>query len=260
LSTAGTTILVTRGDDIGVAVGANRAAYDACTEGILRNVSLIACAPHVADAAARLRDLSHINIGLHVCLTCEWDQPRWGPVAPRRAVPHLLAPDGAFYNYPQALHDTRVALDELMIEVAAQLRHLRALGLRVAYLDTHVGVEWLHDYGLRDRLAALATQEGLLYNLPLQRLPLEETPVDNYDYAGRLMQQLAMAPPGAYLVVGHPTYDDAEMRAFVLCGAPRRSGVEIAAERNGQRAMFMRADVLAYCAAHAVAVRRISEL
>ena len=73
--------LVTRADDAGSSLSANRAIRETCVAGMVRNVSLMAPCAHIADAAAQLRDLPGIALGMHVTLNGEWDAPRWSPLS-----------------------------------------------------------------------------------------------------------------------------------------------------------------------------------
>jgi chitin disaccharide deacetylase len=86
--------LCLRGDDAGMSVGTNQAIEQAVRSGACRNVSIMAAAPAWEDAALRFKDVPGLCVGLHVALNCEWDQPRWGPVARRERVVDLVEPDG----------------------------------------------------------------------------------------------------------------------------------------------------------------------
>jgi predicted glycoside hydrolase/deacetylase ChbG (UPF0249 family) len=89
--------LLTRGDDAGSSRSANRAIRQCCDEGILRNVSVMACGPAFEDAVRVLDGLGHVDFGLHICLSAEWDAPRWSSVAPREQVPSLLDESAMFH-------------------------------------------------------------------------------------------------------------------------------------------------------------------
>jgi hypothetical protein len=69
--------VVTRADDIGSYRSANRAAMDACDNGVLRNVSILVPAPHFDEAAEMFAPRKDLCVGLHACVTCEWENVRW---------------------------------------------------------------------------------------------------------------------------------------------------------------------------------------
>lgn len=242
--------LVTRADDAGSSRSANRAIRQACVDGLVRNVSLMAPCAHIADAAEQLRDLPGICFGMHVTLNCEWDAPRWGPLSPPAAVPTLVEADGTFTRFPMHLHERRAAVDEMLVEVAAQLARLRALGFRVSYLDQHMGVGWV--CGLGERLTAFAEREGLLDAdrlVPgLPEAPTPAPPGPDHHVEG-LIARLAASAPGTYVALGHPCHDDAEMG--LVHGAGALPG-EVGRDRDGQRRMFLDPRVRAAFARHDV--------
>jgi predicted glycoside hydrolase/deacetylase ChbG (UPF0249 family) len=245
--------LVTRADDIGCAISANKAAYDATTQGILRNYSLLACAHELEDAAQRLLGLEGVNFGLHASVTSEWDQPRWQPVAPADQVPGLCSPDGAMYQNVQDVHAANVPAEQVLVEIKAQLARLREVGFNVSYIDTHMGFAWLE--GVDDGVRELAHKEGLIYRPKVDRAP--KTDWDEMDCAGSMVKVLNALPDGTFLIVGHPMYDDAETRSF---GRADESGEHIALTRNGQREMFMRPDVVAVAQARGIEPIRYDEI
>jgi hypothetical protein len=231
--------LVTRADDAGSSRSANRAIREACVAGLARNVSLMAPCPHIADAAAVLRDLPGVCFGMHVTLNCEWETPRWGPLSPAPSVPSLVEADG------------------MMVEVAAQLAHLRALGFRLSYLDQHMGVGWV--CGLGERLSAFAAREGLIdADRVVRGLPEAPTPASPGadQHVDDLIARLAASPPGTFLALGHPCYDDAEMALVHGAGA---SAGEVGRDRDGQRRMFLDPRVRAAFAQHHVAAITYAE-
>jgi hypothetical protein len=264
--------LVTRGDDAASCRSANRAILEAFENGILRNVSVMACAPELGHAAKVLGPAARIRgrglcVGLHVTLNCEWDQPRWGPVLPPQVVPHLVDERGHLTRTPMDLHQRQADVEQMIAEVQAQLDRLRAVGLAPVYLDQHMGVGWVG--GLNDRLARLCEKEGLINTegqvkgLPREGRGLSPsaprggaggglTPCsaagDQHSprrtHVDDLLARLRAAPPGMYLVVGHPCYDEAEVRAFHAAG---QSPGEVAADRDDQRRMFLDPAVLACC-------------
>lgn len=249
--------LLMRGDDAGMSRSANRAIREACEKGICRNVSVLAPAPELEDAAQCLRDLPNVAFGLHADLTAEWDVPHWGPLLPAREVPALIAPGGGFYQVPNPLHDNHAPVEQMMAEIVAQLARLRQAGFRISYIDEHMGVGWVGD--LAEALADLARREGLVFRPPLQPLPElpEGSAVRPGDHAGRLAAQLQVCPDGDYLVIGHPAYDDEEMRR--VCRQKTPAG-ETARDREQQRLMFTRADVLEAVTARGARLLRYDQL
>ena len=235
--------LITRGDDAGSACSANLAIREAFERGILRNASVMACAPRVEHAAATLSDLDGLCIGLHVTLTSEWTRPRWGSVLPPDRVPSLLDADNCFPANGVTLHERGPDLGEMVAEVEAQLARLRELGFRVEYMDQHMGIGWLP--GLGEALRELCAREGLIETcgrFTRHGLPAVEGKSD--DFVEQFAARLRVAPPETYVIIGHPAYDDAEMQAFESRSNPPG---HVAARRDAQRRMFLAPNILDAC-------------
>jgi len=231
--------LITRGDDAGSSRSANSAIRDAHEKGILRNTSVLATGLEIADAAEKLIPLAGLCIGLHATVTSEWDHPRWGPVLPRDRVADLLDDEGMLPRQVAPLHAKKVSPDVVIAEIAAQLAKLRELGFDVKYMDAHMGFTWLD--GVNDRMVDLAKREGLVYQPKVDRLPKAEGEFDPHDHASRVVASLKAAQDGTYLLVSHPTYDDDEMRE---CRGARHEPGTVGKDRDGQRQVFMRDDIL----------------
>jgi hypothetical protein len=247
--------LVTRGDDSGSCRAANRAVRDAFKEGILRNASVMVPGPVFDEAAAMLKDLKGLCIGLHGTVTDEWHQPRWGPVLGREKAPSLVMDDGSFFKDTGALAKHKPNLDEILAELKAQLERARAKGLDVRYMDEHMGFDWFE--GLPVRLAAFAKAEGLIYR-PKGLTPLADVKGEFADPVERFIARLDAAEPGkTYLVVTHPAYDDAEMRA--MCYGDEKPG-KIARERDWDRRLYTEPRILEYCKQHDVEPIRFTDL
>ncbi len=254
--------LVTRGDDAGSSKSANRAIHAAAKKGILRNASVLAPGPGVIHAAKALGGLAksgELCIGLHATVTCEWEWPRWGPVLDAKLVPSLVDEHGTLHRTPEALVEKGVPLKkvraEILAEVAAQLERLRSLGLGVKYIDEHMGFGRIE--GVEEGLAELAKREGLVFRPALEKLVLPAPGPGTVDYASRLLAALEGAEPGTYLVVGHPAFADDEM---ARCHGAGKAEGEVGPDRNAQRLMFMREDVVAWCRAKGVRLLRYDEI
>jgi len=246
--------LVTRGDDSGSCHAANAAIRDAFEKGILRNTSLMVPCPAFEEAAGMFRDMPGLCVGLHATLTAEWDEVRWGPVLPPEDVPSLVDADGYLFQTTRALHENGADPGEMMAEVEAQLALARSEGLGVRYVDSHMGFTWIAD--MDARLARFAEREGLIYRpKDVGRLPAVEGEFDNP--VDELVARLSAAPPGTYVLVGHPCYDTEEVRRFYHPGIePGSQGPN----RDWQRRMFMDPEVLECCEANGIQPIRYTEI
>lgn len=82
--------LITRADDFGSSHSANQAIYEVSKKGIVKNVSVMACAPYLEEAAEMLASSKDVTFGMHSVINAEWDRVVWGPVAPKEKVKSLI--------------------------------------------------------------------------------------------------------------------------------------------------------------------------
>lgn len=231
--------LITRGDDLGCTRSLNRATLECFKRGILKNVSVLAATPYVEEAAKMLAKEKGICFGLHTDLTSEWDNVKWGPVAPREKVPSLLDGKGYLFQTNDGVRASAKA-DEALIELQAQLDKLRKLGFDIRYADTHMGTIQVVP-GLPDKFGEWCRQNKLIDTRRIGgRLKLPAaSPTDRKhpgDYVADVMNALKTAAAGEYLIVGHLAYDDAEIRNL---GHPGYPGTSVAHNLNWERLAYV---------------------
>jgi chitin disaccharide deacetylase len=204
-----------RADDAGLCQGVDEGILNAVAAGLVRNVSIMVPGPNFGWMTKQLIGLSHVEIGLHVCLNCEWEGQKWRPTLPARDVPSLIDADGMLLRTPQALYDRKAELNDLVREAKSQLAVARAHGLTVHYLDEHMGVGWLP--GLKDKLRLLAKTEGLIYADDLPHvLELEQSLPD----AARILQTLTSMDNATGLVVLHLSGEHSSSQDLSLTDHP----------------------------------------
>jgi predicted glycoside hydrolase/deacetylase ChbG (UPF0249 family) len=233
--------LITRGDDCGSNRTANVAIREAFQNGILKNTSIMVPCAAVEQAAQMLAGEKALCCGLHCTITAEWDSVRWGPILPADRVTSLVDAQGHFFQTTRALHENNPQLGEIMAELQAQLDRARVLGFDIRYADQHMMFHWVVD-GLDEAFDDWCNREGIRnsrhYGQRLPQVDVEGDPVE------QLIARLDAAPPGQYLIVGHPAYDNDEMRALGHDGYP---GDVVAVEREWQRRIFTDPRIVEYC-------------
>ena len=238
--------LLVRGDDIGSARSANRAACECAEHGVLRNVGVMVPGLAFADAVQTFAGIpgGRCGFGLHATLSAEWDAPRWGPVLPVSRVRSLVDAQGFFTTAPNVLHDRGFSLDEALAEIEAQLDRALACGFRIEYIDEHMGLSWIHP-GLRAGIAALARRHGLVDAPNVPGLPAVSGGAGSVAetwIAG--LEEAAHTGGGTFLVVTHPVCDDEEMRAYTGTGQPPG---RLARERDQDRRALLDPRLLEAC-------------
>lgn len=197
--------LITRADDFGASPGANAAIIAALRAGFLRNAGVLVPGTFVHHRLEELAELSKGTcLGLHACINSEWERPRWKPLLPPSQIPSLIESDGTFLKTPRETH-RHGRLEEIVAEISAQLRHLRALGIDPAYLDCHMVFTWLE--GVTDALADLCAREGMIY-------AHSSTFVQRSWAARAALPELASKGSRMPVVFAHPAFRDEVSEGF----------------------------------------------
>ena len=116
----------------------NEGAEKALTKGASTSVSVMMPCSWVPGFVSFLKSNPQIDAGLHLTLTSEWTEYRWGPLSGRKAVPGLT--DSAGYFWPDVGDVVKHASpDEVEMEMTAQLNKARSMGFEPTHLDTHMG-------------------------------------------------------------------------------------------------------------------------
>lgn len=253
--------LITRGDDLGCARSLNLAMKECFEKGILKNCSVLAPAPYLEEGARMLASAKGLCFGLHSALTSEWDNRRWGPVAPRQKVPSLVDTQG-FLHLSNDAARTAVRPDEALIELQAQLDKARRLGLDIRYADLHMNTVALVP-GLLEKWRSWCKSQGIIAAHQIGarlRLPDSWNNAERRiqgDYVEQMLAALKSAGPGDYLIVGHPGYDDAELRSLGHAGYP---GAAVAHNLNWQRLAFADERIVRYCRENGIEPVRYDEI
>ena len=132
--------LLIRSDDLGFSHGANAANERLSQSGLVMNVSILFCAPWYREAVEILKRHPGVSVGVHLCANSEWKNYRWGPVVDGGRVPSLVDPEGHFWgSYRELNVDRSPAVAELEIEFRAQIDRALRSGIRIDYVDNHMG-------------------------------------------------------------------------------------------------------------------------
>ncbi len=252
--------LVTRADEAGLNRTVNKAIRSSVKQGIVRNISLLAPAPAIAHAAESFDDLNdEVDFGLQLCLTAEWENLRWGPVAGAAQVPGIVRDDGTFpFSYAE-LAKLNVSADEIMLEAKAQYEKLVSLGFHLVYLVAHQEIEGLG--GIREKLADFSAKNNLIYagnpgNAPtVSPLPGWAGPGEHP--GTELADHLATLKSGTYLLAGRPAFKTEEMENLKQPGRPRGA---VLFSRNRERRMFADIEIVDYCENAGIQLFRYSSL
>lgn len=129
-----------RSDDFGMSRAVNQALRDMVQTGIPFNASVMMVCPWVQEVADILEDAPQVSIGLHLTLTSEFEQLKWGPITGKEAAASLVDERGYFRTSVKDFLLSDYNLGEIENELRAQVNRALAMGMRVDYLDHHMGI------------------------------------------------------------------------------------------------------------------------
>lgn len=134
----GARVLILHVDDAGMSYDSNEGAINAITKGVATSVSVMMPCSWVTGFVHYLKENPAIDAGLHLTLTSEWEEYRWGPLAGKTAVPGLVDKEGALWSSVEAVVE-HASADEVEKEIKAQLERARTMGFEPTHLDSHMG-------------------------------------------------------------------------------------------------------------------------
>gem|GEM_PF-141525 len=157
----GAKVIILHVDDVGMSHDSNMGAIKAMTTGIATSCSVMMPCPWVPEFAAYFKSHPNLDVGLHVTLTSEWKNYRWGPVSGREAVPSLLDDDGYFYSTVDSVA-MKSSPSDVEKEIKAQIELARKMGFPLTHLDTHMGTV----FATADFMMAYV-KLGIEYHIPV---------------------------------------------------------------------------------------------
>lgn len=204
--------LLVRVDDMGVALGVNEACMRAVHDGIARSVEVIVPGPWYLDAVQRLKEAPDVDVGIHLCLTSEWDRVKWRPLTGPSS---LTDENGYLPATTRGLHDRKPKPEDLERELRAQIETLKRDIPRLSHASSHMGTavatpearaiteKLCKEYGLRLEAKGAKGVRGWSGS----KKSAEEK-------ESALADAIAKLEPGTWLIVEHPGVDTEEMRSI----------------------------------------------
>jgi chitin disaccharide deacetylase len=231
-------------DDIGMCQSNVEAFADLWEAGIISSGAIMYPCSWSNAAIDYARTHPQADLGVHLTLTSEWKQYRWGPISTRDRRSGLMDDEGYFPRTSAEIQKTgRPAA--VKGELEAQLNKALKAGLKPTHIDTHMGsvacVKFMNLYielakkhklppmifrmdeeewrgaGLDALTAKLAT--GLILSLEEKNIPLLDHLValpleDDKDHTEIAKKTLSELKPGITHFIIHPNKDTPEIRAI----------------------------------------------
>lgn len=134
----GDKVLILHIDDAGMSYDSDLGAAKALTEGVANSVSVMMPCPWVPHFVKWLKEHPDVDAGLHLTLTSEWDNYRWGPLVGKPAAPGLVDEEGAMWGGVAGVVQ-HASPDEVEAEIRAQVERAVTMGFNPTHLDSHMG-------------------------------------------------------------------------------------------------------------------------
>ena len=161
--------LVVRADDIGSCHTSNLACIKCYQEGIVKSVEVQVPCPWFNEAVKMLRENPGLDVGVHLTLTSEWENYKWGPLT---QAPSLVDAQGNFYPQTAQRPDfppntgflqSGWKIDEVEKELRAQIELAKKMIPQVSHLSSHMGTPTA-----APELRALVQRLAKEYKLPIE--------------------------------------------------------------------------------------------
>lgn len=222
-------LLVIHADDLGMNHSVNRATFEALEKGWITSASILVPCPWFPEVARWAKEHPNADLGIHLALTSEWTDLRWGPVSGVSIVPSLVEA-GGYFPLDTDVVAKHAKLSEAEFELRSQIDRAKNAGIPVSHLDMHMagmvssqelfGVyrELRDEYKLPIFLEASGTHAppaGISISaeeVTIQHAINMEPGIAPAEWMDWYKKQLAPLPPGVYQMIVHLAYDDEEMR------------------------------------------------
>jgi len=175
----GKKILLLHCDDAGMCEEANISVQSYVLKGDVLSAAVMMPCPNAEDMVEWAKKHPSADIGVHLTLTSEWKNYRWGPISDAKKVPGLIDPEGKLWHeVPDVV--MHASAKEVEIEIHAQIDKMIKMGYRPTHIDTHMGTL----YGSAD-YAKVFLETAVKYHIPANAIDLSNKEVaDNYKAAG----------------------------------------------------------------------------
>ncbi len=231
-----TKLLIIHADDAGLTHSENMATIQSLEKGIVNSYSIMVPCPWYYEMAVFAKNNPQFDYGIHLTLTCEWENYKFGPVLPVSEVPSLVDENGHFYKKREQLRKNASA-EDVKNELQAQIEKAIKFGLKPTHIDSHmysVGTspeffDVYRDLGEKYNLPVLINEQlmkmvGLNPELNIKEgdFLIDRTYVAEFkylekgklgDYYSWILENLTS---GLNLILIHPAFDDNEMKGVTV--------------------------------------------
>lgn len=134
----GAKVIIMHVDDMGMSYDSNIGGIEAMTKGAANSCSVMMPCPWVPGFVHYMKEHPGLDAGLHLTLTSEWVDYRWGPLSGKSKTPGLTDSEGAMWRGVKDVV-AHASADEVETEIRAQIDRAKTMGFEPTHLDSHMG-------------------------------------------------------------------------------------------------------------------------
>ncbi len=218
--------LIVRADDMGFSKAANQACIKGYKEGIITTVEVMVPGPWFLDAAKLLRENPGLDAGVHLTLTSEWDNYKWGPMTKAES---LVTGDRYFHTRTEEVAVLEIDPGELETELRAQIEIALKHIPQVSHLSDHMNVA-----SSQPVVTKIIGKLSAEYKLPLCPVKLTESfelwSVPPEEKENFLAESLSSLTSGLWECICHPAFNNEETQG--IDGSENDADIRMAAHRQ----------------------------
>lgn len=155
-------LLIINNDDAGMCHAANCGTIEGMENELISSATIMTPCPWYEEIAQYAVANPNKDFGVHLTLTSEWTNYRWGTVASKSEVPGLYDEQGYMWKSIEEVYASS-NVQEALIEGRAQIKKALASGIPITHIDSHMGAyQFSADY------AAVYIQLASEFDLPLR--------------------------------------------------------------------------------------------
>lgn len=229
-------LLIIHADDAGLSHSENLATIKVLQNGSVNSYSIMVPCPWFYEMAVFAKNNPNYDCGIHLTLTCEWENYKFGPVLPVSEVPGLVDQNGYFYKTRKDFKENAKP-SEIKKELIAQIEKALQFGIQPTHLDSH-----MCSVGVTPEILEIYKELGKTYNLPVfihkdfvESISLSD---EKYDFENTLLadnlligyyndfkkgelkksyeKALDSITTGFNVFLLHPAFDDFEMQGITV--------------------------------------------
>ena len=234
---AETKLLIIHADDLGVSHSVNEASIKALQKGVVNSASIMIPCPWFFEIAEFAKQNPQYDLGLHLTLTSEWKNYKWGPLTSYDLVSSLLDSTNYFPDNIEAV-GKNANLAQVELELEQQINRALKFGINPTHIDAHMGaafstpeltkiyIKLAHKYKLVAFLPKIILQNFTDFNYQ-SFLTKQDVIVDNvimlpdldaYKFQEEFYNNhiKKILPGSLNVLLLHAGFDDAELQAITI--------------------------------------------